>query len=285
MKNFRRNGILLLILCLMSTTMCWGQKHPKENPRGIYRMTSLVEKNGREVVSPFDQYKICTDSITLNLNIMGTKFSISKEESILNYTGEKPDKKQAHAIRIYDSNAEHFTLKWWSSFSNHLLFPENDWCTEFYVANSYSDKGKLLFNILTKPAPAADPEHPFYGNWHRIACVADDLDKVKEKWEALYNQKNAEEKYSGLDIIIINETNFVYSGGEILKVESDGKEHLSVQGKNPNDSCELSAVWLPDDYVAVARPYGNHTVHELWKRITDDVPPISHIATLFINRK
>ncbi|MBO5026392.1 MAG: hypothetical protein J6C86_09680 [Bacteroidaceae bacterium] len=284
MKNFRRNGILLLVLCLMSTTMCWGQKHPKENPRGIYRMASLVEKNGREVVSPFDQYKICTDSITLNLNIMGTKFSISKEESILNYTGEKPDKKQAHAIRIYDSNAEHFTLKWWSSFSNHLYFPENGWCTEFYVANSYSEKGKALFKALTQPAPAANPKHPLYGNWHRIISVADDLDKVKEKWETLSKQENADEKYSGTNIIIISENYFIYSGGEILNAESDGKDFLILQGNTPSDSYKLPVIWLPNDYAVVARPYNNHTVYELWKRITDDVPPISHIVASFVNK-
>lgn len=283
MKNFRRNGILLLVLCL-GTTMCWGKKHPKENPRGIYKMTSLVEKNGREVASPFDQYKICTDSITLNLNIMGTRFSVSKEGSILNYTGEKPDKKQAHAIRIYDSNAEHFTLKWWSNFSNHLLFPENGWCTEFYVANSYSEKGKALFDVLTQPAPAADPEHPLYGNWHRIS-MADDLDKVKEKWEALSKQENAGEKYSGHDIIIINETHFVYSGGEISNAESDGKTFLGFRGGKSNSLNKMPVTWLSDDYVVVTKQHGKMVIHELWKRITDDVPPISHIAALLINQK
>lgn len=284
MKNFRRNGILLLILCLMSTTMCWGQKHPKENPRGIYKMTSLVEKNGREMTSPFDQYKICTDSITLNLNIVGTKFSISKEESILNYTGEKPDKKQAHAIRVYDSNAEHFTLKWWSSFSNHLLFPENDWCTEFYVANSYSEKGKALFDALTQPTPTAEPEHPLYGNWHRIS-MTEDLDNMKEKWEALSKQENANEKYSGLDIIMINEAYFINSGGEILNAESDGKTFLGFRSSKSNSLNKMSVTWLSDNYIIVTRQHGKTAAHELWKRITDDVPPISHIAALFVNRK
>lgn len=284
MKNFRRNEILLLVLCL-STTMCWGQKHPKENPRGIYKMKSLVDKNGKEIESPFDQYKLCTDSISLTIEIRDTKFVMSKEEATLNYTGEKPDKKQANAVRIYNSNAEHFTLKWWSSFSNHLYFPENGWCTEFYVANSYSEKGKALFKALTQPTPAADPEHPFYGNWHRIASVADDLNKVKEKWETLSKQENADEKYSGTNIIIINENYFIYSGGEILNAESDGKDFLILQGNMPNDSYKLPVIWLPNDYAVVARPYGNHTVYELWKRITDDVPPISHIAALFVNRK
>ena len=35
-----------------------------ENPRGIYKMTTLTGKKG-EVNAPYEQYKICTDSGTL----------------------------------------------------------------------------------------------------------------------------------------------------------------------------------------------------------------------------
>lgn len=203
----------------------------------------------------------------------------------------------AHAIRIYDSNAEHFTLKWWSNFSNHLVFPENDWCTEFYVANSFPEKVKALFDGLTKPAPAADPEHPFYGKWYRITSVANDLDKVKEIWETLcnaedldkiweilYNQKDAGKKHPGFGGIVINETHFIYSGGEILNAKSDGKGSLILHGDNPDYAYKLSAIWLPGDYAIVARPYDNKNIYELWKRVGDDVPLINHIITLLLNQ-
>ena len=39
-------------------------KAQTENPRGIYKMTTLTGKQG-EVKAPFEQYKICTDSVTL----------------------------------------------------------------------------------------------------------------------------------------------------------------------------------------------------------------------------
>ena len=48
-----------------------------ENPRGIYKLTSLTGKQG-ETKAPFDQYKICTDSVTLHLSIEGNHFSVNR---------------------------------------------------------------------------------------------------------------------------------------------------------------------------------------------------------------
>ena len=45
-----------------------------ESPRGIYKMMTLTGKQG-EIKAPFDQYKICTDSVTLMLNVQGIQAS------------------------------------------------------------------------------------------------------------------------------------------------------------------------------------------------------------------
>ena len=50
-----------------------------ENPRGIYKMTTLTGKMG-EVKAPFEQYKICTDSVTLMVSERAAFFSISDND-------------------------------------------------------------------------------------------------------------------------------------------------------------------------------------------------------------
>ena len=52
-----KKNIITILLALVAVT---GQAQT-ENPRGIYRLMTLVGKNG-EVNSPFHQYKVCTDS-------------------------------------------------------------------------------------------------------------------------------------------------------------------------------------------------------------------------------
>ena len=113
-----------------------------ENPRGIYKMMTLTGKQG-EIKAPFDQYKICTDSVTLMLNVQGTSFQIQDtDHMVFYYTGEQPKDENDKSTLIYDSNAEHFTLKWWNSGRGHLYFPDNNWCIEKYEANQYSEIGR-----------------------------------------------------------------------------------------------------------------------------------------------
>ena len=123
-----------------------------ENPRGVYKLITLDGRAGL-VNAPLDQYKICTDSVTLMLNVyQGNKFQIGRSDNeILNYTGERADAADDHSTRIYDSNAEHFTLKWWSENPNHPLFPAKGWCTEYYEAGKYSPEAKVFFDVLMNP--------------------------------------------------------------------------------------------------------------------------------------
>ena len=50
-----------------------------ENPRGIYKMMTLTGKQG-EIKAPFDQYKICTDSLTLMLYVQGRPLYVEMVE-------------------------------------------------------------------------------------------------------------------------------------------------------------------------------------------------------------
>ena len=61
-----------------------------ENPRGIYKMVKLVGNLG-EIDAPFEQYKICSDSITLTMSVMGSQFRIyDNDHQVFNHTGSLP---------------------------------------------------------------------------------------------------------------------------------------------------------------------------------------------------
>ncbi len=59
------------IVTMLLATLTIGATAQTENPRGIYKMTTLTGKVG-EVKAPFDQYKICTDSVTLMVSVQSS---------------------------------------------------------------------------------------------------------------------------------------------------------------------------------------------------------------------
>ena len=150
-----------------------------ENPRGIYRLMTLVGKNG-EVNSPYHQYKVCTDSLTLMVSFRDNSFSISNNDRmVFNYTGPEPKSEDDKSILIYDSNADHFTLKWWSDFPSHMIFPNNDWCLEKYQSGQYTKESRIAFNAMTGKAEV-DAGNTQTGTW-RIIGMVDELRDVKKR--------------------------------------------------------------------------------------------------------
>lgn len=155
-----------------------------ESPRGVYKLTYMRDKHGNLIQGPFDQYKICTDSVTLMFTVNGNQFFLNKNDSqIFNYTGEEPDANDTTATRIFDSNAAHFTQKWWSTYSNHIYFPKNDWCTEYYESGKYSDNAKQILDALMSPN-VSHPKNPFIGTW-RLIGMMDEWRNVKKELKKL----------------------------------------------------------------------------------------------------
>ena len=102
-------------------------------------MTTLTGNLG-EINAPFDQYKICTDSVTLHLHVHGDRFIIkNNDHQIFNYTGPNPKTPENKSILIYDSNEKQFMLKWWSNYET-VYYPKNDWCLEKYECDCDREK-------------------------------------------------------------------------------------------------------------------------------------------------
>ena len=252
-----------------------------DDPRGVYKLTHLIDKTDTYISAPMDQYKVCTDSMTLTVMVTGSGFSVSRAPSeLLNYTGEAPDAHDAKASRVFDSDASHFTLKWWSTLPNHMLFPHYGWVTEYYESGHYSDMARTVFDALMAPAPAVDAKHPLYGNWH-IVGLYDEMPDVKADLKKMKGQRFP---YKGTDIAIVSPTRFIYMGGQVCDIETDGKTFFRIVPKHGQPN-EHGVKVLSRDYIVIVKKRAQFTDYELWKRITDDVPPISRMAARFTERR
>lgn len=269
MKQLQNRVCRLLVLgIVLLPLLCQAQN--TENPRGIYKLMSLIGKQG-ETKAPFDQYKICTDSVTLMLSISGNRFSLGNTDHIIfNYTGEEPDPVNAHATRIYDSNAQQFSLKWWSTTPGHMWFPENGWCIEKYESGQYSDTGRRIFDALTSTG-TTDKANPLIGTW-QVLGMMDELRDVKptlQKMQKDYSERPLRRHY----YIVLTQDYLVHTGqSTIASVSHIDKKSMKVGNQ------EMHLVWLTKDVVALEVKQDWRTDYEIWQRVTDGVPVLNRIA-------
>ena len=272
MKRLQNRVCRLLVSAIvLLPLLCQAQNN--ENPRGIYKLTSIIGKQG-ETKAPFDQYKICTDSVTLMLNISGNRYNLSNTDHIIfNYTGEEPDPVNAHASRIYDSNAERFTLKWWNTTPGHMFFPENDWCIEKYESGQYSDTGRRIFDALTSTG-TADKANPLIGTW-QVLGMMDELRDVKptlQKMQKDYSERPLRRHY----YVILTKENLIHTGqSSISNVSFLDKNSMKVGNQ------VMKIKWLSKDVVALEVKQDWRTDYEIWQRDTDSVPVLSRIAGVY----
>ena len=243
-----------------------------ENPRGIYKMMTLLGKHG-EIKAPFDQYKICTDSVTLMLNVQGTTFRVQdNDHKVLRYTGPQPRSENDKSTLIYDSNAEHFTLKWWNSDSGHLYFPDNNWCIENYEANQYSEIGRKVFDILTA-APITDRANPLLGTW-RVMGDVDELRDLKKALPAMHENYEAGKYYNSFYIFTPGTFAFVFrlQDGAVNPVEYKGKGAYMLNGKT------FRVKWLTKNRIAVEEHIDYRTDYKILERVCDGQSMLSRMA-------
>lgn len=264
----------LTINLLMATAMIslpFGANAQKENPRGIYKMTTLTGKQG-EVKAPFEQYKICTDSITLMVTENKNTFNIMKNDSqVFNYTGKQPKSENDKSPLIYDSNAAGFKLKWWSTYSSNFYFPKNDWCIEKYESGKYTAMSEVFFDALTG-ASETDPKNPLTGTWRFIGYV-DELRDIKKELPKLYEQYPTSRYFNSFMIFTTDHLTKIFSrGGVVDKISLEGKKAY----KTGNKSYRIK--WLAKNRIAIEDRIDYRTDWIILERVTDGSTPLSHIA-------
>ena len=152
----------------------------KENPRGLYKLLRFSYENGNPDKGPhIEQYKYCTDDITLQLQIQkniedGDKpefwmSMLNMDRRPLNYTGNIASRD----ISIFDSNSKGFKMRWYNDILNNEFFPGKQYITELY-----SSEDKISPKIQNK----------FYGCWRRVGILTkvDGMDMLLPGHQDLY---------------------------------------------------------------------------------------------------
>ena len=261
-------------LTILLAALTLGAAAQTENPRGIYKLMTLTGNLG-EIKAPFDQYKICTDSITLMVSVQNAFFAISNTDNhVLNYTGDKPKSEGDKGTLIYDSNADHFTLKWWSENPNHLYFPKNDWCIEKYESGQYSEMGRIAIEALMGKAET-DAKNPLTGTWRLLGYVDEPRDMKKEVVADL-REKNPKSRYFNSFIVMTPQKYILITagrGGGIMNVEYYGKKGF----KSNNITHEVK--WLTKDIIAIDERQDYRIDWMVLERVTDGHTPFTAIAS------
>ena len=266
------------ILTLLFAALWVGATAQTENPRGIYRLMTIIGKSG-EVNSPFHQYKICNDSLTLMVVFQRNDFFriTNNDRQVFNYTGDQPKSEEDKSILVYDSNAEHFTEKWWSDYTYHMIFPTNDWCTEKYESGQYTKESRIAFDAMTGKAEV-DAGNPLTGTWRLIGLV-DELRDIKKRLPKLH-EDYADSRYFNT-FIVLSPKNMVRvngSGGFIVDAVCDGKKAYTY-----NDVTH-QVKWLSKNRIAVEQHTDIGIDWQIMERVTDGQSPLSHICSQYIQR-
>lgn len=235
-------------------------------------MTTLIGKLG-EMNAPSDQYKICTDSATLQLNVIGDRFLIGNNDGqIFNYTGQHPKTPENKSSLIYDSNEKQFTLKWWSN-SEGIYFPKNDWCIEKYESGIYSEMGRIIIESLTKITK--DNENALLGTWRNLGYL-DELKQTRRSVSELIEQYPTS-KYVN-QFLVFNAKNLVVitpKSGRVLEIEYDGKKSYKT-GNIPQ-----RVKWLSKNRIAVEIISDYRRDWNILERVTDDTP-LRNISDMYV---
>lgn len=271
----RTTTMLMMAAAFLSTPIALNAQ--QENPRGIYKMMTLTGKQG-EIKAPYDQYKVCTDDVTLMVVVQNNSFRISdNDRHVFNYTGEEPKDENDKSTLIYNSNAQHFTEKWWSENKGHLFFPDEGWCIEEYEADQYTAISKVAFDAMTGKA-ATDAKNLTTGTWRFIGYV-DELRDVKKALPKLQEQYPRSRYYNSFWVFTPKHLTLVTNrGGGVNQVKYDGKKTYTVN----NQTYQIK--WLSKDRIAIEDRIDYRTDWMILERVTDGVTPLERIVNQYAGK-
>ena len=172
-----------------------------------------------------------------------------------------------------NSNAEHFTLKWWNSGRGHLYFPDNNWCIEKYEANQYSEIGRKAFDAITA-APIADKTNPLLGTW-RILGDVDELRDVKKALPKMLENYETNRYFNSFYIFGPETFTLVarLQGGVVNPVEYEGKKAYKLNKQT------VHVKWLAKDRIAIEEKIDYRTDWKILERVIDGQTMLSRFAS------
>ena len=270
-----------LLFTLILTLSAISTNAQTENPRGIYKLVGINGRDGQYFKEPFDQYKICTDKVTLMMTINNKSYRIgNNDRKVFNYTGSEPSSADDKSTLIYDSDSTGFKLKWWSNSPNHRIFPSNDWCVETYRSGVYSKDGKVIVNALTdKSVPTKGKV--LKGRWRMIGLM-DELNDVKKETKRM-SVEYAKSQYYNRNFVVFGEKYMFETlnngQGYYVEVEYNGnKDYTIIKDRFHDEANEIHKIkWISNDLIAVEFKVDYRTDYQILEKVKDDTSILEHI--------
>ena len=129
---------IIVLICVVGILVCKAQT---ENPQGLYRLQRFgYDGRHPDREAPFEQYKYCSPIATLTVSVLnrsGSKLNLNmgvNDKEPLLFTGQRARGEDGRGTQVYDSNKDHFTMRWYNSTNNSTIFPPNEFIDEFYDA-------------------------------------------------------------------------------------------------------------------------------------------------------
>ena len=164
-----------------------------DNPRGLFHLMRTLYEGNSSHYQDYNQYKYCTDSATLQLNIykgynatdpiLDYHVMLSdNDHAPFNYTGMNANKEK----RIFNSNKDGFTMMWYHQDSDHSPYPGQQYITELY--ETCNDSIPLMRKIISMISRKSGGKNKFTGCWYRLGVLKDieGMDMLIEGHQKLY---------------------------------------------------------------------------------------------------
>ena len=172
----------------------------ENDPIGLYHLTKVTYDDGTvETVPDFEQYKYCARAITLTSQLEHTDDGVPTLQFVDNdhvpfrHTGNVAVGTNGRGIRIYDSNQQHFTLKWFNSNrAESELFPRDKFINELYDAKEGVEPDvRQMMDILETYSnlPTSEEASSLTGVWLRVGIIKMRNGVIEKFLPTLENQK------------------------------------------------------------------------------------------------
>ncbi|NLV52538.1 MAG: hypothetical protein GXY64_04670 [Bacteroidales bacterium] len=256
MKKF----ISIFVCCLIASASMFAQT---ENPEGLYRLQKMTYENGRPDHTPeFIQYKyLSAYPITIMVGTATPKeyvYSIRQDEPHpYTYTGDKLVGEDGHGTRIYDSNKDHFTLKWYNTIRPRPenIFPMNEYITEIYDKKNMEPRMTRTIEMLEMKHQA--PKNRFAGCWRMIGNVGEvnGLEVLAKPTTNLYKI------YGEKDVLLLFQGDESITGSTVYYWPAQfNSDNVILEGKN---KCDIQ--WRNDKTFVLSFDRGDGIiVKEMW---------------------
>ena len=247
---------IIVLVCMLGTLACRAQT---ENPQGLYRLQRFgYDGRHPDIEAPFEQYKYCSPIATLTVSVLKRSVSaltlnmlVNDKEPLL-FTGQRIRGEDGRGTQVFDSNKDHFTMRWYNSTNNSAIFPPNEFIDEFYDAKKgVEDDVRKIFEMLETPVCKESKKRMLEGCWRCVGEVKEvEGKRVISSIQGLHDQQPQYHIFKGNDVLLVT---YYYNSGSRYSTQLTLSSFLQPKKNQINlPDTEFSIDWIDDSTIILS---------------------------------